>query len=204
MESEKYLRVLEAAKTVFLRYGFKRVTMQDIADEAGISRPALYLLLPNKEEAFKASIQNVSAASMAEIRAGLPTISDEEAKLRFVFEIWTVRPFQLMLSSPDAKDLVHCGQDFAGHIFAQVASEFESLLTEILKPLAALNRPAILPAAQIAHLLAASIHGYKDAARSVDELRQMIHGLIKLTLAALTPAALTSAALNPARVRQQR
>src|SRR5271156_1775695 len=145
MESEKYLRALEAAKNVFLRYGFRRVTMQDIANEAGISRPALYLLLPNKEEAFKATIQQVTAESMAAIRAGLPAQVTAEEKLRFAFEIWTVRPFQIMQSSPDAKDLVNCGQDFACDVLARISSDFESLLTEILKPLVARDKPAILP-----------------------------------------------------------
>ena len=45
----------------------------------------------------------------------------------------------------------------------------------------------ILPAAQIAHLLAASARGYKEAASTVEQLRAMIAGLIALTLAALQP-----------------
>lgn len=185
MENEKYLRALEAAKNVFLRYGFRRVTMQDIANEAGISRPALYLLLPNKEEAFKATIQQVTSDSMAAIRAGLPAKATAGEKLRFAFEIWTVGPFQIMQSSPDAKDLVNCGQDFACDVLAKISADFESLLIEILKPLVARDKPAILPPAQIAHLLASAIHGFKDAAASVAELRKLIHGLIALTLAAL-------------------
>ncbi len=38
METDKETRVIEAAKRVFVRYGFRRVTMQDIAEEAGILR----------------------------------------------------------------------------------------------------------------------------------------------------------------------
>jgi AcrR family transcriptional regulator len=187
MEGEKYLRVLEAARTVFLRYGYRRVTMQDIADEAGISRPALYLVLPNKEEVFRAAMKQLTAESMAAIRAGLPALPDVEERLRFTFEIWTVQPFQLMLSSPDAKDLVHCGQDFASDILNQVAVEFEALLVEILTPLLDDGQSSVLPLTEIAHLLSASIHGYKEAAESVEQLRKMIHGLISLTLAALKP-----------------
>jgi AcrR family transcriptional regulator len=185
MENEKYLRIMEAAKTVFLRYGFRRVTMQDIAQEAGVSRPALYLTFANKEEVFKAVARQISIESMIAIRAGLGSLSSIEAKLNFTFELWTVHPFELMLSSPDAKDLVYCTHGFARETIDQIDVEFEALLVEILQPLTASTRKSVLPAAQVAHLLAASIHGYKEAASSVAELRTMIAGLITLTLAAL-------------------
>ncbi len=52
MADEKAERILVAAQAVFLRYGFKRTTMGDIAEAAGISRPALYLVFPLKEKIF--------------------------------------------------------------------------------------------------------------------------------------------------------
>jgi AcrR family transcriptional regulator len=185
MENEKELRILEAAKTVFLRHGFRRVTMQDVAREAGFSRPALYLIFPNKEEIFKTVVRQLSAESMSAIRAGLPTLPTIEAKLNFTFELWTVRPFTIMLSSPDAKDLVDCSHGFAKETIQQISEEFEALLIEILGPVVSSSHKSVLPAPQIAHLLAASTHGYKEAASSVAELRTMIAGLITLTLAAL-------------------
>jgi AcrR family transcriptional regulator len=183
MESEKESRVLEAAKRIFLRHGFRRVTMQDIAEEAGISRPALYLIFANKEEVFKAAIIQLSAASMSAIRAGLESLPTIESKLNFTFELWTVHPFELMLSSPDAKDLVDCTHGFAAETMRQVSAEFEALLIEILQPL--FSQKTVLPVAQVARLLAASIHGYKEAAGSVADLRTMIASQITLTLAAL-------------------
>ncbi len=45
--------VYEAAATVFAQYGFRRTTMNDIAQAAGISRPALYLMFANKENLFQ-------------------------------------------------------------------------------------------------------------------------------------------------------
>jgi len=53
MDVAKREKVLTAALDVFLRYGYKRVTMNDIATAAGISRPALYLVFESKEEIFK-------------------------------------------------------------------------------------------------------------------------------------------------------
>ena len=190
MENEKEARVLEATKRVFLHYGYRRVTMQDIADEAGISRPALYLIFPNKEEAFLAAIRDFTASSMKIIEEGLTQQSTVEAKLQFAFKVWTVKPFELMLESPDAKDLIECGHGFAKATFDQIYSDFEAVIVDILTPLASRSRKSSakgsqLTAAQIAHLIVAATHGFKESADSVAELREMISSLISLTLAAM-------------------
>jgi len=36
----------------------------------------------------------------------------------------------------------------------------------------------------VAHLLASSVHGFKEVSTSIEELRAMVAGLVKLTLAA--------------------
>ncbi len=190
MESEKELRVLAAAKTVFLRHGFRRVTMQDIADEAGISRPALYLIHPNKEEVFLAVVGDFAAKNLEFIRGDLWTHPTTASKLHVAFEVWAVEPFRLMLDSPDAKDLVDCTQSFAREFMDKASAEFEALLVEILSPVVrtpvtSMAGESELEAAQIAHLLASSIHGFKESAQSTRELRTMINGLITLTIAAL-------------------
>lgn len=51
-DETKRIAVFETAATVFSQYGFRRTTMNDIAEAAGISRPALYLLFENKEHLF--------------------------------------------------------------------------------------------------------------------------------------------------------
>jgi AcrR family transcriptional regulator len=159
--------------------------MQDVAAEAGISRPALYLIFANKEEIFKAAVEQISGESLIAIRAGLENYSDIEAKLNFTFELWTVRPFEVMLNSPDARDLVDCTHGFAKETMQRIGVEFEELLVEILKPLVPAGQTSVLPITQVAQLMAASIHGYKEVAGSVAELRTMIAGLIKLMLAAM-------------------
>jgi AcrR family transcriptional regulator len=190
MENEKETRVLEATKRVFLRYGYRRVTMQDIADEAGISRPALYLIFPNKEEAFLAAIRDFTAASMKIIHEGVAQQPSVEAKLQFAFEIWTVQPFQLMLDSPDAKDLVECSHGFAKATFDRIYADFEAVVAAILAPIASHSRKSSakgsqLAEAQIARLLVAATHGFKESAKDVAEVRSMISDLITLTLAAM-------------------
>jgi AcrR family transcriptional regulator len=191
MESEKEQKVLEAAQVVFERHGFRRVTMQDVANEAGISRPALYLIYPNKEEIFKAAALRMGGAILAELRASLPTLPTVQAQLSHAFELWSVRTFEMMLNSPDARDIIECSQGFARETIHQISSQFEELLVRILEPLIPPSAKPPLPLTQIARLLVASTHGFKEAATTAAELRALIAGQLTLTLAALQPKPIT-------------
>jgi AcrR family transcriptional regulator len=47
--------ILAAAFDVFINYGFRKTSMDDIARAAGMSRPALYQVFRNKTEIFRAA-----------------------------------------------------------------------------------------------------------------------------------------------------
>jgi AcrR family transcriptional regulator len=185
MESDKEARILEAARSVFFRYGFRRVTMGDIAEASGISRPALYLIFPNKEVIFEAVARQVSADALAEIRAGIGGLRSLRERLDRAFEIWAVRPFEWMQASPDARDLTDCTLGFAEAATRERYAAFERALAAIIEP--AIADPAALdpPLADLVHMLAVAVRGFKTTARDAAELRQLIGGLLSVTLAAL-------------------
>lgn len=179
MGTDKDSRIIQAATSVFLRYGFRRTTMADLADAAGLSRPALYLRFCNKEKIFEAVLKDFAARTLEDIRAGLPDAGTPQARLRFAFECWAVRPFTMMKDSPDAKDLTNCCLGFAETVKAQSHAEFEAILAEILAALPAFagRRESL---AATAHVLAASVLGFKAEARTAEELRDMIGTLLAL------------------------
>ncbi len=53
----KRARILEAARSVFRRLGYDGASMNDIAAEAGVSKPTLYVYFDNKEALFVALIE---------------------------------------------------------------------------------------------------------------------------------------------------
>ncbi|HWQ09454.1 MAG TPA: helix-turn-helix domain-containing protein [Holophaga sp.] len=186
MVPSKQAKVVEAATSVFLRYGFRRTTMGDIATAAGVSRPALYLLFCNKERIFEAVLEAVSSTILEDIRNGIARADGPMAKLKLAFELWAVRPFTLMLESPDARDLVQEGCGSVRGVLDQSQAAFEALLVPVLE---ALRGPESQPGpepARVARLLAASVRGFKDIARDPAELRGMIEDLLRLTT--LSPA----------------
>lgn len=63
---ERKAEILQAARAVFIRHGFERATMQDIASEVGISPGAIYRYFPSKDDLITVVC---AAAGAAEMRA---------------------------------------------------------------------------------------------------------------------------------------
>lgn len=178
-------KVIQAAQEVFLRYGFRRVTMADIAEAAHMSRPALYLVFPSKEEILTAVVSRVFAVMLDEIRQSINRDVTVEEKLRLAFDIWCVRPFEIYQRSPDAKDLYESSFQFATEVTTQAFSRFEALVADIIEPLLGRQAKVNLSSGQIAHLLSAAVLGFKSVAKSTPQLRELIGGLINVVLASL-------------------
>ena len=63
--------IVAAAAGVFLRYGFKKTSMDELARAAGLSRQGLYLHFATKEAIFKAALLQMIADMRALSRAAL-------------------------------------------------------------------------------------------------------------------------------------
>ncbi len=57
--SDKERRILDAAGSLFLRYGVKRTSIDDVAREAGIAKGTIYLYYASKERLFAAVAQRI-------------------------------------------------------------------------------------------------------------------------------------------------
>ncbi len=185
MSEGKKSKTLMAARSVFLRYGYRRVSMNDIAEAAGLSRAALYLAFKNKEEIFIGVVLQWVDGTIAEIERGMANFKTPEEKLLFAFELWVVRPFEMMLSSPEAKEIVDCSFDFAQSSLKAGYEKFEATIVPALAMLAE-RRPAkaLMAPEKIAHILASAVHGFKLTAATAAELRGLIEDLLSLSLAA--------------------
>jgi AcrR family transcriptional regulator len=177
--------VIAAAKQVFMRYGYKRVTMADIAEAAHMSRPALYLVFPSKEEVFRAVATRIFTEMIDEIRQGLERFATADKKLTFAFEVWNVRGFELVQASPDAKDLYESSYQFAAEVTTKAATDFVAILAEVLEPLVRRQTKVGLFSVQIAQMLTSAVPGFKSSVKTTKQLREMIAGLITIVLASL-------------------
>jgi AcrR family transcriptional regulator len=159
--------VLAAAQRVFLRFGFRRSTMGDIAEEAGISRPALYPLFASKEAIFIAGLTRVFADELDEIRALVADAHKPADKLTAALEVWCVRNYELTTGSPGAKDLYESCYAVAPALTNKVDADFEKIVTTILGG-----------KKDLARLITGSMVGLKLQAKNAKELRRSLQTLV--------------------------
>lgn len=67
-KTERREQLISAAETVFLRKGYSRATVQDVLDQASVSRGGLYLYFANKAEIFEAVLERQDERSLSELR----------------------------------------------------------------------------------------------------------------------------------------
>jgi len=173
-------RVLAAATDVFLRYGYARTTMGDIAERVGISRPALYLVFTGKEEVFAAVIRRMTDEQLTHIRAALPTLPTLQTKVLFACETWGAHGFDLTSAHPDARDLF----DLARLPVQQMYAEFQTLLAALLAAPAATSS-VDATSEELARVLIFAMRGFRETITDKDDLHRLIALQVSLLLTAL-------------------
>jgi AcrR family transcriptional regulator len=167
MSDEKMMRAIEAAADVFLRYGYVRTTMGDIAKAATMSRPALYLLFPGKEQAFSAATMHLAKLRLEEIRAAVEACSGIQKQLITGCTMLLVRVFELQQTTPDARDM----DDLSFPVVREIYAIFVRFFAELIEAGVA-NLPA--PPADIARALLFALRGLRDVAESQEDYSRMI------------------------------
>jgi len=167
--SGKEGRVLSAAEDIFVRYGFARTTMGDIAKAAGISRPALYLIFPDKEAIFTRVIEMMDARSLGQIQKEVDQIASIDQKLLHACTVWGLHGLQLASAYPDAADLF----DLRFPAVRLVYERFQKLLVQLLQTTKQTWALAVSPE-EFAATLTYGLRGLRYAATDVDHMRRLI------------------------------
>jgi AcrR family transcriptional regulator len=81
MRAERIPQIIQAAMIVFARNGFAQTRMEDIAQEASLSKATLYLYFASKEEVIAAILQTFFDQGFAELTALRETDSPVANKL---------------------------------------------------------------------------------------------------------------------------
>jgi TetR/AcrR family transcriptional regulator, regulator of autoinduction and epiphytic fitness len=76
--------IVDAAEHLFLEHGFGGVSMDDLAEAAGVARRTLYNQFPGKEEIFREMLGRVSRGLGDALPPGIETRGDVEEVLRLM------------------------------------------------------------------------------------------------------------------------
>jgi len=162
--------LLEAALQVFARHGYRKTSMEDVAQTAGVSRQGLYLHFPTKEDLFRATVCHSLRRSHARVVEILGAEGEPlEERLVAAFDEWVGRYVEERGS--EVEDLVHACRTLLGNVVDHANASFTEEITRALSRsgLDPLYARRSLTAAQIASTLRATAEGLKRFSRSRDD-----------------------------------
>ena len=122
-------RILPAALTCFSRYGYKRVSLEQIAQETGISRAALYLHFRNKEDLFRALARQLLEDAHAAAEAAAARPAPIEERLGSILDAKFGRTFERVYDSPHAAEIL----DENGRQCGDVLLDFRKRFLRVLR-----------------------------------------------------------------------
>lgn len=186
MGNEKQLQIIRAGTDVFLRLGYKRATMADIANETGVSRPALYQLFENKDAIFRATVRLKGEEILTAIKNELSGAPNVGSALELAFEHFCVRTYEQILSSPLADDLTAGRLNIAREELDRIFEEFNALVTQVLRD-ASSDCTTDSYCNRVAQMMSSASCGFKSTATSTDELRSLIATLVETAVKAVVP-----------------
>ena len=186
--SDREDAILDAAFHAFAGYGYRRVTMEDIAAGAGLSRTALYQHFRNKEDIFRSLSERYFGQCLAEMERALLADGAAEDVLRAAFIAKDGKFMDVVLGTPHGRELLDAGFTLAAEIAGRAEAAMAAGLADwLLRQGAAarLGDPALTAATMVA-----ALKGLKTSARTLDEYRAgqaMLARMLALALGCHAP-----------------
>jgi AcrR family transcriptional regulator len=120
--------VLSSALITFVRFGYRKTSMDEIAQVAHISRPGLYFLFASKEELFRAAVVRGLEEDLAHVERILGE-SDRPISERLLeaFDRWAGRYIGPM--SRDITSVIDDNPELLGEIVVNMPQRFADLVT---------------------------------------------------------------------------
>jgi AcrR family transcriptional regulator len=176
--------ILDAAFRAFASYGYRRTTMDDIAQGVGISRSALYLHYRNKEDIFKSLVAQFFEQAEANVTQELAKPGRSAAEtLAAAFLGYDGKFMEVVLGTPHGAELLDAGHLVSADQVAVGEARIHALLTEWL---AAGPVPAVLGTADdVAATALSSLKGLKTAAKTAESYRASQRRLAYMLASAL-------------------
>jgi AcrR family transcriptional regulator len=168
--------ILDASFKIFTRYGFARSTMDDIAQEAGISRPALYQHFKNKKDIYRAFAEKMTWQMTDGLQAMLAADGPPEPLLNAAFEACVIQPMRQFAVTEHGHELMDMKNDLAADIMAAMLGREHGVLAAFFQR----HGQNAASAADLATLMIDALEGAKSRMQSLDGFEQSLCSTIGL------------------------
>ena len=190
-------RILSAAENVFARFGYRRASMSQIAEEAGLTRQALYHHYAGKEALFRAVVEQLhELAYEAEAAAGFEQ-EQAGAGLADVLAAQIGARFRYLLEcveqSPQAEELLSEHQLQTRDLYQSFVEHNAELRAETIDRVCARQGICLqqgMTPRELARCIQLAIRGLNDLrldASVLHELDRMVRLLVAGAIASATP-----------------
>ncbi len=180
--SERNEQIVKAAFEVFSRYGVRRATMNDIAEEAGVARQTLYNLFAGKDELLRATVRLYADRALASVEAECAAHTDLGDKLDVVFHHLVVVPFESIRATPHGDEILTGLRDAAREEVARAELRYGAMLEAMLAPHAEAMTAVGLDSREVGDLMLRSWYGFRHKARDREHLLELLATLKALVL----------------------
>lgn len=184
--------ILAAGLHCFGRDGFRRTALDRVARQAGISRAAVYLHFANKEELFRALVDDLHTRALADATAAARADGPLADRLTAAMVAKTARFFDLLRASEHADEFLDENHRLCGEISTVFAAKHARLLRRMIAAAAAADEISLTTvgasATQVAELLIDTAEGIKTRHRTIlssDAYRRRLGDAIRIVLAGL-------------------
>ncbi|MEV4641312.1 helix-turn-helix domain-containing protein [Actinoplanes sp. NPDC049548] len=189
MSDERVERILDAAYACFAKHGLRRTTMDDIAVAAGMSRPAVYQYVRNKDDAFRRLADRMFTTALTAARDAAATPGAPATRLTAICTVKLELTLKIWADSPHAAELLATNTRLAAD--AAFTGAMHDLLTEVLTTAADAGELDLSPvggdAGETAELLLALTRGLEADPTRPDLPHRRLRDGIALLTAGLTP-----------------
>jgi AcrR family transcriptional regulator len=97
-QNERRDQLLLVARRIFAEKGFQATTMDDIAKEAGFTKPILYQYFESKTELYREIVNQTATKLLSSLRRAVAEVESPRAKIEVAFRVY----FEMVVSETDA------------------------------------------------------------------------------------------------------
>ncbi|PHP66062.1 TetR family transcriptional regulator [Zhengella mangrovi] len=185
-QTDKRETILHSAIGQFMAYGFSRVTMDDIAQAAGMSRPALYQFFRNKQAIYEAGATAMLDQSLDVMQAALNQDGSPKARIGAAITRGILDMMGQMEATPHGAELI----DMKGGLSSGWLDDWKARKIALLAPVyEEAGARAPLDGAVLATQLSDWLEGMKMRVKGGREREEALERFLAMQMAALSAAA---------------
>jgi len=202
-------RILEAAMTVFRRHGFRRSSIEETAEAAGLTRQALYHHFKSKEALFRAVIERVHDGALADGAAATERVEAARGSLADIVIAQVAARLKAFVASFDgsphvdelfSEHLIHA-RDLYQHYAALHDAQVAATIARTVKRERLVLAPG-MTAAKLARYVELAVTGTKSAypsMRPADAFLRDAEAMLRTLIAGAVAPSKTKKATSSAR-----